>query len=603
LSGTLGIYDRGGGGVLPDLVQTLTDFLKYRGPDGCATYLDGSVGLGHTMLETSGALSAHHLQPARLGQLAITADARLDARDELRSKLDEPGRPIQRPVSDAMLILYAYAKWGPECVCHLRGDFSFGIWDSKSKTLFCARDHFGIKPFYYAAVGDVIVFSNTLNCIRLHPAVTDNLNEQAIGDFLLFGLNYDKSTTTFRDIKRLPPGHSLLVSREELGTRCYWEPPTEGRIRYARDEDYLERFNELLKSAVADRATSDRIGILLSGGLDSGSVATVAKELSKHNNGVPNLCSYTVGYDSLIPDDERPWASKTAQHLGIPNKYIPLDHIQLFDQWDEICRIIPEPIDDPVFAGMLELFRTAAAECRIVLSGEGADNLMYFQMWPYIQELRRQHLWIRLAAETTAFAWARPFPWRGAARKLQSLTRKITQDSGFPTWLAPEFAKRMGLRKRWEKRAALESPRNPHSVRPWGHGSLALPQWTNMFEVQDSGVTHCNVEVSYPFLDIRIVEYLLAIPTFPWLYRKNLIRKTMRGRMPESLLLRRKTPLPAGPVTSQLQNKRPNSIHAWALGGQTTAFVTSSMINSSCGTITREQFRAYCLDRWLKNLE
>jgi asparagine synthetase B (glutamine-hydrolysing) len=208
-----------------------------------------------------------------------------------------------------------------------------------------------------------------------------------------------------------------------------------------------------------------------------------------------------------------------------------------------------------------------------------------------------------LAAEATAFAWVRPFPWRGAVRKLQSLARKIGKVSGFPTWIAPEFAQRVGLRQRWEERATLEKPRKRHLVRPWGHSSLALPQWTSMFEVQDPGVTHCNVEVCYPFLDLRIVEYLLAIPTFPWLYRKDLIRKAMRGRMHEASLLRRKTPLPASPVTSQLRDKRADSNHSWTLDGRTNAFVSSSMINSSCGTITREQFRAYCLDRWLKTLK
>jgi len=597
LSGTIGIYERGDRMVLPASLQVMTDSLTYRGPDRCATWLDGPVGLGHTMLGTSRALGANDRQPARLEHLSITADVRLDSRDELRSKLEQSG-----PVPDAMLILYAFSKWGPDCIYHLRGDFTFGIWDGRAKTLFCARDHFGIKPFYYAALGDLFIFSNTLNCLRRHPAVTAELNEQAIGDFLLFGLNYDKSTTPFRDIKRLPPAHSLMVSRDELRMTCYWEPPTEGRIRYRRDGDYLDRFNELLNSAVADRATSERVGILLSGGLDSGSVAATAKELSSSRNAIPDLRSYTVGYDSLLPDDEGPRARETAEYLGIPNKYISLDHVKPFDQWDEVSRIIPEPIDDPLWAGPLELFRTIAAECRVVMSGEGADNLMYFQMWPHIQELRRQRLWIRLAKETATFARVRPFPWRGATRKLQSLALKVSQYSGFPRWIAPEFVKRADLHTRWRERAILEAPANRHLVHPRGHGSLALPHWTNMFEFQDPGVTHCNVEVYYPFLDLRMVDYLLAIPPFPWLYHKNLIRKAMRGRIPEASLLRRKTPLAADPVMSKLWDRAGNSIQKWTLNGRTNAFVSPSMINSSCGRITREQFRAYCLDRWLKHV-
>ena len=92
---------------------------------------------------------------------------------------------------------------------HLRGDFAFAIWDARKKLLFCARDHFGVKPFYYSDLGELFLFSNTLDCLRLHPEVSDELNDAAIGDFLLFGLNCDAATTTFRDIRRLPAAHAM----------------------------------------------------------------------------------------------------------------------------------------------------------------------------------------------------------------------------------------------------------------------------------------------------------------------------------------------------------------------------------------------------------
>jgi asparagine synthase (glutamine-hydrolysing) len=352
----------------------MADFLEFRGPDGIDVWAAGPIGLGHTLLRTVEATASEH-QPARLGQFWITADARIDCRTELIRKLGRlNSRPLEADVSDATLILHAYAAWGPDCVDHLRGDFSFGIWDTATKRLFCARDHLGVKPFYYANVGKVLVFSNTLNCLRQHPLVTPELNETAIGDFLLFGLNYDNGTTTFRDIQRLPPGHLLFVSHDKLEIKNYWQPPTEGQIRYERSDEYLERFAELLRWAVKDRIRTDKVGIFLSGGLDSAAVAATAEELATDSAGIPILSSYTVGYDRLIPDDERVYASKVAKFLNIPHKYIPLDDIELFEKWDDPRYRSPEPNDDPLSSGGLGVLDMVASDCRAALFGEGADN-------------------------------------------------------------------------------------------------------------------------------------------------------------------------------------------------------------------------------------
>ena len=191
------------------------------------------MGLGHTMLRTTHEAQFER-QPASLdGRLCITADARIDCREELEKKLEQQGRGAAgRTVTDSDLILHAYAAWGAECVQHLRGDFAFAIWDARKKLLFCARDHFGVKPFYYSELGELFLFSNTLDCLRQHPGVSAELNDAAIGDFLLFGLNCDVATTTFRDIRRLPAAHAMTISSEGLRIQRYWSAPTEGRIRY-----------------------------------------------------------------------------------------------------------------------------------------------------------------------------------------------------------------------------------------------------------------------------------------------------------------------------------------------------------------------------------
>jgi asparagine synthase (glutamine-hydrolysing) len=370
VSGIVGIFERSAAPVDRGLLQALAHFLSQRGPDGRGTWSQGAIGLGQTMLRTTRE-SQIERQPASLdGQLWITADARIDCREELEKKLEQQGRgAASRTTTDSDLILRAYAAWGADCVQHLRGDFAFAIWDARKKLLFCARDHFGVKPFYYSDLGERFLFSNTLNCLRQHPDVSDDLNDAAIGDFLLFGLNCDAATTTFRDIRRLPAAHAMTVNSEGLRIQRYWSAPTEGRIRYRRAEDYVEHFQILLQAAVADRTRVERVGILLSGGLDSATIAATARELA---DATLDLRAYTVVYESLIPDQDREHARRVAEFLRIPLQCIPMDRLQPFERWDDPEVSSPEPVDDPFFAGLFDQFRRIAVDCRVVLSSASA---------------------------------------------------------------------------------------------------------------------------------------------------------------------------------------------------------------------------------------
>jgi asparagine synthase (glutamine-hydrolysing) len=603
LSGIVGIVHRNGAAVEAGLLRAMTDFLGYRGPDGREVWADGEAGLGHALLETSGIPDPVESNPFRLARFTIVADVHLDSRAALLVGLGGAGHPIEASPGDAKLILHAYAAWGPECVERLSGDFAFAIWDRLERKLFCARDHFGIKPFYYVSLGELFLFSNTLNCLRQHPEVSSELNERAIGDFLLFGLNYDKGSTTFRDIQRLPPAHTLSVSREGMQLKRYWRPPHEGRIRYTREHDYLERFDELLTSSVSDRLPDHRAGLLLSGGLDSGAVAVIAREVADRRQGAPALSSYTFGFGSRQEDDEGRHAMLVAQHLHIPNEYVGLGQLELVEILDDPeCRL-PEPVDDPLATVLFEQFRAIAAGGRVALSGEGADNLMYFQMWPYLKELRREKSWGRFAREAAWFTWIRPVPWLGIARRMQSGMARASGRSEFPEWLAADFVKRNGLKERWAECNSLNIPAERHLARPKAHASMLLPQWTNAFELQDPGVTRCPVEVRYPFLDLRLVTYLLAIPAFPWLYKKRLLRKAMVGRIPEEIRVRPKTPLTNDPVkrkweelckTGHLQEKwRP-----WS--DQILAFVNPSRIDNIRDRMKFEMLRPLYLDLWLQ---
>jgi asparagine synthase (glutamine-hydrolysing) len=587
------------------LLQSLVDFLAYRGPDSHATWSEGSVGLGHAMLCTTRE-SRSEYQPADLdGRYWITADARLDGRADLIAELQGCSREVRPTASDSKLILYAYVAWGTRCLEHLRGDFSFAVWDAQQRQLFCARDHFGIKPFYYAQLGQVFVFSNTLNCVRLHPEVSGELNEAAIGDFLLFGLNYDNATTSFRDIQRLPSAHCLTVTSISSTIRRYWTPPTCGPIRYLKSEDYIEHFQTLLQAAVADRLRTERVGILLSGGLDSSSVAAVAKQLAMNGEESSEIRGYTYVYESLIPDREGDYARQVGEFLGIPTKYLAMDEAQLFGGWDRPDWSWPEPIDNPFFASYFDSCHIISADCRVLLSGEGVDNLMDFQMWPYVQDMRRRGEWQRLLTETANFLWVRPFPWRGIRARLLKLAGKDPEFRAFPAWLEADFAKRNHLRERWEEWGEHPKLTLEHPILPRAHASLSLPQWSHMFELENAGVARDPLEVRYPFLDLRIVNYLLALPPFPWFFQKMLLREAMAGRIPEAIRMRPKTSLQGDPVSAQVRRTGAELFNKIQWSREAGRYIDRSALVAAHGKMSDEQIsaslRPHCLNIWLQS--
>jgi asparagine synthase (glutamine-hydrolysing) len=607
MSGIVGTYNRNGAPIDRALLQSLVDFLAYRGPDSRECWAEGPLGLGHSMLRTTRE-SVGERQPASLeGRFWIVADTRLDGRAELIGELQRSGRPVRANAPDSELILHAYGTWGTACVEHLRGDFSFGLWDARNKQLFCVRDHFGIKPFYYAQMGELFVFSNTLNCLRTHPQVSSALNDVAIGDFLLFGLNYAHSTTTFRDIQRLPPAHTLTVSQNGLQIRRYWTPPTDGRIRYRDPAEYVEHFQSILETAVADRLRTERVGILLSGGLDSSSVAAVAKGLAGKSSTPEQLQGYTYVYRSLIPDQEETYAQEVGDFLRIPLKFIPLDKAQIFERWDDPKINGPEPVEDPFLARIFDAHRDISGGCRVLLSGDGGDELQTFQMWPYVGDLRRRGEWRQLLTDVANYLWIRPFPWRGIRARALRWAGRDPDQPVYPQWLAPEFSRRARLEERWKGENQQPNSWPRHPLHPRGYASLGSPLWTQLFEQDDPGATGCLVETRYPFLDLRIVNYMLALPPFPWLYRKTLVREAMTERLPERIRTRPKTPLQGDPVSAQLQLAGMEHLKEIPWSPELDRYIDRRAMTAPHGKMNQEQasasLRPYCLNIWLQSAQ
>ena len=602
MSGIVGVVRLDGTPVDERLLRRMTDSLAVRGPDGQQIWTDGPVGFGHALLRTAGRTSTDR-QPLSLdGQVWITADVRLDARAELVRELRAHQIHPAEDASDAHLLLYAYRAWGEQSVDHLLGDFAFAIWDGCARQVFCARDHFGIKPFYYAEVPGAIVFSNTLGCVRMHPAVGDGLNEVAVGDFLLFGLNCDPATTTFAHIRRLVGGHTLTCDEGARRTRRYWTVPTDGRTRYRRSRDYVEHFKNLLTTAVADRLPANRVDVWMSGGLDSTSIAAVARDLLASRDGRVDLHAHTVVYDTLIASDERHYANLAAEALGIPVTFFAADDYTPFEGWDAGDVRTPEPTSDPFVLLRLQQLRTVASGSRVVLCGEGGDEVFWRSD---LVDLMGTMPWRELATDiagSLARHGVRPpiglrdrvKKWRGSARL------RFT----YPTWLNGNFVDRTDLRQRFE-RVSSEEMAVPHPVRAEAHRRLMTAPWAAYFESSDPGTTGVPVEIRYPFMDVRLVNYLLSIPPIPWFVAKTLLREAMKGVLPAQVLRRRKTPLVDDPLRAHLTSPSrtvPRQLRPVPALADCVDHAAVPRLDGESHGDPWLDVRPYCLNHWLSRL-
>jgi asparagine synthase (glutamine-hydrolysing) len=468
----------------------------------------------------------------------------LSTRENLRLKAN---------ARDEESILSAYEKWGEDCVKHLTGDFAFAIRDGEK--LFCARDHFGVKPFFYTYIDGNFNFSSTLN--ELRPGVSNTLNEIAVGDYLLFGVNQDNSTTIFKDIQRLPPGHTLTVANNEIKIRRYWTPSIPAEVRYRDSQSYVEHFLELLSRAVRDRLHTDRVAISMSGGLDSTSLAAIASEHAE-------VAGFTVVYDSLIPDEERHYSDLAAKHLGIPVTHLNADRYSLFDGTMDQA----EPFLVSVLTGQFnDLLRLCAGFSSVAFTGYDGDAFMHEPQLKMRTRIRRM----------------------------------LRKADAMPEWIDDEFARRTNLRERWEQFWSIRD----RGKRPAAMRALNSKIWTSLFEGYDPGSTKLQLEVGHPFLDIRLIEYLLAIPTKPWCVNKHILRCAMSDKLPAAVLNRHKTGLMGDPALQLVRRTSVRWLDSFEVSPQLRAFVNLNrrrpVAQEKTSAALWASLRVFALNYWLTN--
>jgi asparagine synthase (glutamine-hydrolysing) len=545
MSGIVGIFHLDGSPVDRQLLQRLTDFQSFRGPDAKQIWLEGNIGFGHTLLRTTDE-SQDEVQPFTLGDgVWIVADARVDAQRELIEALQAKGQQIPSGatpgITDAELILRSYQVWGEGCLEHLIGDFTFGIWDGPRKQLFCARDQMGVKCFYYAHVGSCVIFSNSLECIRQHPSVSNRLNDLAIADFLICERNVNQATTSFADIQRLPAAHKAVWSSDGPRQSQYWTGPIDEPVFYKRADDYTDRFIELTKQALSDRLRTKHVGILMSGGIDSTTMAAVACELSRERSLKLDLRAFATITSS--GPDEGFYAGLVAEKIGIPIEYRDGEEDWMHPNWEDAHFHTAEPTNSvsglPIHPSSWDEIGTHS---RVFLQGEGPDNALFPEWKPYVSYLLSQRRYGRLFRDTCSYlATHQRIPFFG---KISGAFRKDRYRGpagpSFPEWINKDLESRLSLRARWEADYHRPPP-NIHTIRPFSY-SVVYNHLENleMFRMYDAEATQAPVEVRFPFMDLRLSRFFLTIPPIPWAHSKHLLRRAMKGKLPAAVLRRPK---------------------------------------------------------------
>jgi asparagine synthase (glutamine-hydrolysing) len=596
-------------GATPDarLIERMGERLAFRGPDATQVWMHPGAGFGFTLLRTGPSPQAAR-QPCSLdGRVWLLGDVRLDGREELCRRLSQYGEKVAADATNEELILHAWRLWAEKSFEYLVGDYSFALWDAEARDLCCARDLMGARPFFYAHAAGQIIFSNSLDVVRLSSDVSSKLDLHFVGDFLLQSWCPDSERSAFLDIRRLPAGHALKYSNGGLTVRRYATLPIEEPLALKRREEYVEQFRGHLEEAIRDRLPAGPAGVFMSGGLDSTSVAAVASKLQAARSVRNSLRAYTVDYTPLFEDEEGNYASQAAEHIGIPIDILSGASSVPFDGLEDSLRT-PEPCAEPFFALHVEHYQQVALRAHVVLSGDGGDDILTGRAWPYLR-----HLLKRGRLSTIAQAFGGYFFRHGTLPPLRAGLRtrwrrfvgRPDEASGYPNWLNPTFEKEMHLRERW--RELQQTATSKHPLHAEGYASLSGAFWPSVFEREDAGWTGVAVEARAPLLDQRLLRFLLRVPPVPHCMNKDLLRTAMSGALPEEVRLRVKTPLQGDPLLLHAEKNGWKPELRKGACDALSIFVDYEMLNATShpalGLSLWADLRPLALDYWLKGVE
>lgn len=343
------------------VIKDMAERIKYRGPDGEGYFIDDEVALAHRRLAIIDLSSGGQPQYNEDNSLVIVFNGEIYNFVELKEELIKAGHKF-RNKSDTEVIIHGYEEWGTEVTKHLRGMFAFAIWDTKQKTLFIARDGFGIKPLYYAKFGSSFMFASEIKAFLDHPKFKKELNKEILSSYLCFN-STPTEETFFKGVYRVEPGYQILYKNGKINKMRFFKLEFD---ETNEDMDTIvKRIRTAMASSVKYHQISDvEVGSFLSSGIDSSYLVSLAR---------PDK-TFTVGYDNPKYDEIK-YAKDLADKLGIENKSKKITKEEYMKAFPNIMYHMDEPLADPSAIALYFAAEIASKDVKVVTSGEGADEL------------------------------------------------------------------------------------------------------------------------------------------------------------------------------------------------------------------------------------
>lgn len=545
MTAILAIYHRNQKAADPKTVEAMLAPSRYRARDGERVWAAGHIALAHQHFWITPEEQGEE-QPLvdASGRAVISFDGRLDNREWLAGALGV-APASNHSISDAQLALWAYLRWGEPCVERLLGDFAFVIWDTLEQSLFVARDALGGRDVLYYVDDALCLIASEASQLLAHPFVEPVINDGYLSAFLNSQWE-DPEQSVFKDIYHCPPAHYMMISAEHVQKRRYWDVDPENRIEYRRDEGYADHFLALFTEAVNCRLrTNAPVGISISGGMDSPSVAVVAARLLAES-GRGSLKSYSYVFDEFSESDERVYIEPVIAACGLDGKLIPGDDkwtLKELERWPIFLEFPGQ--DYLVWLTISVLEAAAAAGCRTLLTGAYGDALFGGAIYWAADVLRERRLMSVLPAllkQKATVNWYQDLVFNGLRLFLPEAVRAPIRRvrPRRPVMQHP------GLGPRLQSLQAPNSDQLSDRLRKF----LKTPGRWQRYWFLTEGSTAISIallrqrsipfgiEYMHPYADRRLVEFVMAVPgdQLGWpLQKKRVLRQAMTGILPEKV--------------------------------------------------------------------
>jgi len=429
--------------------------------------------------------------------------------------------------SDAEVVPHGFSEWGVELFPRLRGMFAIAIFDRSSRRLVLARDHFGIKPLYYAQTKDGVCFASSARAVSLHPGVGQQINPSAVREFLRF--RYVKSgTPMYLNVRSVQPGEFVISEGRDVTCLKFWSRRRFTEVALASPDDLAEQFGQLLKSSISRELLSDvPLGVLLSGGVDSAAVLHSAVE-----SGAQNLIAYT--YDMMGDASEVHDAAEIARALAVEHRVVSGYDTEFVDTYIRSIQCMDLPVGDAIIAPTYELLRVVRQDRKVVLTGEGADELMAgyahiapLQLLGRLAQLGMHRNVIASAIQLTPwhvldifFPYEAELGKSGKAKVVEiirsSNDASLALDNATSIFSNAELGFDVGLPS--DEPAALVGDLSLASLIDWGFESWLPNQILN--KMDQLSMVH-GVEARVPYVDVELYEFVATLPTRLLLSRRG----------------------------------------------------------------------------------